>query len=185
MTFPFSNTVISFKTRAFDQAPTQPHPPLATHYTHNLLHRDERTTLHDIIIHIVSYCDDNTRYTAALTLSQLIAQIQLSIDRAGDFSLITKLGRKHTKCSVAIINHPPDESPLPSSAPPGTTIITAHTHVPSKHTPNRYTSQNTTTTPPTTTTAMTPPLDLTTHYRILNSNIIRHTTPISSVSRTH
>ena len=27
----------------------------------------------------------------------------------GDFSLITKLGRKHKKCSVAIINHPYDE----------------------------------------------------------------------------
>ena len=107
---PFSNTVASFKTRAFDQTPTQPYPPLAPNYAHSLHHRDMHNTLHDVIIHIVSYCDDSTRYTAVLTLSHIISQIQFNIDRAGDFSLITKLGRKHTKCSVAIINHPPDES---------------------------------------------------------------------------
>ena len=100
---PFSNTVASFKTRYFDQAPVQPHLPLVPNYAHVLHHRDMRNTLHDVIIHIVSYCDDNTRYTAALMLSQLIPQIQSNIDRTGDFSLITKLGRKHTKCNVAII----------------------------------------------------------------------------------
>ena len=66
--YPFSNTVASFKTRVFANAPPQPHPSLASNYAHTLHHRDIRNTLFDDIIHIVSYFDNNTRYTIALTL---------------------------------------------------------------------------------------------------------------------
>jgi len=70
--------------------------------------QDTRSTAQHLVLIIQSYCDDDTRYTAALLLDQLIRQVQWSLDRAGDFSLIAKLGRKHKKCSVAIINHPQD-----------------------------------------------------------------------------
>lgn len=79
------------------------------HHNHTLHYSDMRNTLLGIIIHIVSFYNDNTCYTTAFTIQQLSPQIQFNIDRAGDFSLITKLGRKHMKFSVAIINHPSDD----------------------------------------------------------------------------
>ena len=75
--------------------------------------QDTRSTAQHLVLIIQSYCDDDTRYTAALLLDQLIRQVQWSLDRAGNFSLITKLGRKHKKCSVVIINHPQD-APVPT-----------------------------------------------------------------------
>ena len=88
-----------------------PHPPLIDNYAHAMHHRDDRNTLSHLTLRILSYCDDNTRYTAATTLDQLQLQVQTSLDRAGDFSLVTKLGRKHKKCNVAIINSDPDDTP--------------------------------------------------------------------------
>ena len=52
-----------------------------------------------------------------------------------NFSLITKLGRKHVKCSVVIVNHPPEYmTPTFDSiawnydhAAPYTYVITTHT----------------------------------------------------------
>ena len=73
---------------------------------------------------------------------------------------------------------------LPSSAPHGAMITTAHTHAPSKHTHKHSSSQNTMMTPPTTTTAMTTPPAHTTQDKTLNSDVIRHMTPISSVYHT-
>ena len=70
----FYTTVTTFKTCAFSHAPTQPSPTntLKINYTHLIHHHDGRSTLQDFIIHIVSYCDDSTRYTVALTLEELI-----------------------------------------------------------------------------------------------------------------
>ena len=110
---PSSNTVASFKSKAFFPSPRLPHLPLVDGYAFKFHSQDQRSLAQHLILIIQSYCDDDTRYTAALLLSQLIQQVQWSLDRAGDFSLITKLGRKHKKCSVAIINHPQD-APVPT-----------------------------------------------------------------------
>ena len=59
-------------------------------------------------IHILSYCDDNSRYTTATTLHEIRQKIQWYIDAGGAFSLVTKLGRKAAKCLVTITNIPPN-----------------------------------------------------------------------------
>ena len=107
---PSSNCVASFKSKAFFPPPQLPHPPLVDGYAFQFHSHDARTLKQYLILIIQSYCDDDTRYTVALLLHQLIIQVQWSLDRAGDFSLITKLGRKHKKCSVGIINHLQDAS---------------------------------------------------------------------------
>ena len=105
---PSSNTVASFNLKAFSPLPRLPHKPLVEGYAFQIHSQDTRSIAQHLILIIQSYCDDDTRYTAALLLGQLIRQVQWYLDRARDFSLITKLGRKHKKCSVAIINHPQD-----------------------------------------------------------------------------
>ena len=65
---PFSNIVIFFKKHAFANTPSQQHPPLAPNYAHTLQYLDTRDTLIDIIVHVVSYCDDNTQCTTVLSL---------------------------------------------------------------------------------------------------------------------
>ena len=110
---PSSNVVASFKSKAFFPPPQLPHKPLVEGYAFQFNSRDARSTAQHLVLTIQSYCDDDTRYTAAIHISHLILQVQWSLDRAGDFSLITKLGRKHKKCSVAILNHPHDE-PTPT-----------------------------------------------------------------------
>ena len=112
-----------------------PHRPLVDGYAFQFHSQDMRAIARHLILIIQSYCDDDTRYTAALLLSHLIAQVQWSLDRAGNFSLIAKLGRKHKKISIAIINHPYDE-PVPffdsltwsyDHAAPYTCLIATHT----------------------------------------------------------
>jgi hypothetical protein len=45
-------------------------------------------------IQALSYCDDNSRYTMASNMTDIINKTQWYIDMGGDFSIITKLGRK-------------------------------------------------------------------------------------------
>lgn len=79
-----------------------------THYT--IATRDTLNTLLDILIHIVSYYYDDISHTSTFSINYVILKIQSNINRVGAFSLIAKLGRKYTKCSVVIINHPLDET---------------------------------------------------------------------------
>ena len=44
-------------------------------------------------------------YTTARDLLQFVLQVQISIDRVGYFSLVTKLGHKYKKFNFAILNH--------------------------------------------------------------------------------
>ena len=108
-----------------------PPPPLVDDYTFQFHSHDTRTLAQHLILIIQSYCDDDTRYTAALLLHQLITQVQWSLDRAGDFSLITKLGRKHKTCSVAIINHPQD-----ALTPSFDSTAWSYDHAPPIHVPS-------------------------------------------------
>lgn len=106
---PTSNEVASFKSKAFFPPPLLLHKLLVAEYTFKFHSHDAHSTVRHPILIIPSYCDDDTRYIAALLPSQRITQVQLILDRAGDFSLITNLGRKHKTFLIAIINHPPDE----------------------------------------------------------------------------
>ena len=108
-----SNVLASFRSKAFFPPPQLPHRQLVDRYAFKFHLHDARSTARHLILIIQSYCDTDTRYTASLLVRQLIIQAQCSLDRAGDFSLITKLGRKHKKFSVAFINHLLDE-PVPS-----------------------------------------------------------------------
>ena len=133
--------VASHKSQAFFPPPTFAHKPLVNGYAYAFHSRDDQYLAQHLILVIQSYCDDDTRYTAALLLHQLIHQTQWSLDRPGDFTLITKLGRKHKKCAVDILNHPPDHEPPTFSstawsydhAAPHTCDITTNTLTTTNH----------------------------------------------------
>ena len=82
---PSSNVVASLKSQAFFPPPTLAHKPLVNGYAFAFHSRDDRCLAQNLILIIQSYCDNDTRYTAALLLHQLIQQAQWSLDRAGDF----------------------------------------------------------------------------------------------------
>ena len=74
--YPSSNIVASFRTRAFIYPTQLPHLPLIDNYAHAFNYRDDRNTLTHLTLRILSYCDDNTRCIATLSLSltQLVLQ---------------------------------------------------------------------------------------------------------------
>ena len=109
---PTSNVVVSFKLNAFFPPLQLSHPLLVDGYIFKFHSYDAQSTARQPILIIQSYCDGDARYTEKLVLRYLIKQVQWSFDRAGDLSLITKLGHKHKKYSVAIINHPPNKPTL-------------------------------------------------------------------------
>lgn len=78
--------------------------PIIYNYAHIFHHHDERNTLSPLTLRILSFYDDNTRYTVARTLAQLVLQIQICLDRVGNLYLVTKLGRKHKTYNVSIAN---------------------------------------------------------------------------------
>ena len=133
--YPYSNVVASFKSKAFVPPPQLPHTPLVDGYAFQFHSQDMRATARHLIMIIQSYCDDDTRYTAALLIYQFITHIQWSLDHVRDFFLIIKLGRKHKKFSVVIIYHPHEEPILSfdstawsyDHAAPYICIITTHT----------------------------------------------------------
>jgi len=52
----------------------------------------------------IGYCDDNTRYTSSHDEQEVIAITKRYIKRAGDLSLVTKIGRKGSKSEVQYYN---------------------------------------------------------------------------------
>ena len=89
---PSSNVVTSLTPQAFFPPTTLAHKPLVNGCAYAFHSRDDRCLAQHLILVIQSYCNDDTPYTTALILHQLIHQAQWSLDRAGYFSLITKLG---------------------------------------------------------------------------------------------
>lgn len=55
-----------------------------------------------------SFCDDNNRYIYSINQWLAIKAAQAYIDITGDFSIVTKLGRKGSKSSVTIFNVKPE-----------------------------------------------------------------------------
>jgi len=52
----------------------------------------------------IGYCDDNTRFTSSMNELEVLEATKLYIQRAGDLSLVTKIGRKGSKSEVHYYN---------------------------------------------------------------------------------
>jgi len=103
---PYANATIALKVDAWNiPCPKHPNhnnqedPYYMQQHPNN--HQQPQATLQ-----ILSYCDDNSRYTQADNIEQLHTKIQWYIDKGGEFSIITKLGRKTEKCTIRLINIP-------------------------------------------------------------------------------
>jgi len=58
----------------------------------------------EIWIHMMGYCDDNTKFISSHDENLLIPLVQNYIQLAGDLSMITKIGRKSSKCEIHFFN---------------------------------------------------------------------------------
>ena len=66
-----------------------PHNP---HHVYQMAVRDPQDTVPATSLFILSYSDDNHRYTAAPNLPTLTTLCQTYVNHAGDLSLVTKMG---------------------------------------------------------------------------------------------
>ena len=103
LSYPSSNAGVSLKTRlAYTQHIfSAPHDWQLCSHVHRC---DDFNKLSQLTLRVLSYCDDDTKYRIARTLVSFNLQVQISLDRDGDFSLVTKLGRKDQKHNVTIFN---------------------------------------------------------------------------------
>ena len=58
----------------------------------------------EIWIHMMGYCDDNTKFLSADDENLLLPLVQRYVQLAGDLSMITKIGRKSSKCEIHFYN---------------------------------------------------------------------------------
>ena len=63
-----------------------------------------------ITVDRIGYCDDNTRYTSSYNENDVISATEKYIQRAGDLSMVTKIGRKGSKSEVHYFNLSADTS---------------------------------------------------------------------------
>ena len=77
---------------------------MINNYTHDFHHHNFCNILLQLTLRALSYYDDNTQFIVVHTPAQLILQVQISLDRTGDFSLVTKIDRKHIKYNVVLVN---------------------------------------------------------------------------------
>jgi len=57
-----------------------------------------------ILLYMIGYCDDNTKFITAANENNLVLLVQYYIQLAGDLSMTTKIGRKSSKCDVQFFN---------------------------------------------------------------------------------
>ena len=57
-----------------------------------------------ILVDRIGYCDDNTRYTSSYDENAVLDATRKYIQRAGDLSLVTKIGRKGSKSEIHYFN---------------------------------------------------------------------------------
>ena len=57
-----------------------------------------------ILLFMIGYCDDNTKFITAANENNLPFLVQYYIQLAGDLSMTTKIGRKSSKCDVQFFN---------------------------------------------------------------------------------
>ena len=58
----------------------------------------------EVLVDRIGYCDDNTRYTSSLNEQDVLVATRKFIQRAGDLSLVTKIGRKGSKSEIHYFN---------------------------------------------------------------------------------
>ena len=58
----------------------------------------------EVWIYMMGFCDDNTKFLSAKNEELLIPLVQHYIQVAGDLSMITKIGRKSSKCEIQFFN---------------------------------------------------------------------------------
>jgi len=69
-------------------------------YTFHISDRKDGT----LVIKMMGYCDDNSRFLSLLNEEDLIRLTQRFIKLTGDLSMATKIGRKGSKCEVHLYN---------------------------------------------------------------------------------
>lgn len=121
----FLNAIVLLKTRVFVYPTHLPHTPHDWQLCLRIYHRDERNTLYQLTLRNLFYSDNNTRYIAEHTLSQLVLQVQISLNRAGESST-----------RIPLTRHP--HSPALHGAMTTKSLI----HTKSKHTYNHLTNTN-------------------------------------------
>ena len=102
-------------------APPTPHaPPMPTETQPEIPgHTPSATSPHSIDQSIIaalikhSYCDDSSRYIAALDIPTLVTHISYILNLSGAMSIVTKLSINATKSCIRLFNPPPGEE-LPS-----------------------------------------------------------------------
>jgi len=57
-----------------------------------------------LIICMIGYCDDNSKFLSAKNEDDLIELVNFYIQLAGDLSMVTKIGRKSSKCDIQFFN---------------------------------------------------------------------------------
>ena len=137
---PFPNAVVSLNTRTSIHPTHISHPQMIDNCDHAFHQRDDRNILSQLILRILSYCYDNIWYTATHTLANLILQIQTSLDRAGDFSLVTKLSRTHKNVTSLSSTRTPTIHHPHSLAQLGAKIMKSHILAKWKYISNPFTS---------------------------------------------
>lgn len=58
----------------------------------------------EVWIYMMGYCDDNTKFISTRNEDLLIALAHHYVQLAGDLSMITKIGRKSSKCEIQFYN---------------------------------------------------------------------------------
>jgi len=69
-------------------------------YDFNICDKDDEY----VYIYMMGYCDDNTKYITANNEKDLIELVKYYVQLAGDLSMVTKIGRKSSKCDVQFYN---------------------------------------------------------------------------------
>jgi len=57
-----------------------------------------------LLLRMLGYCDDNTKFITAQDENDLIFLVKYYIQLAGDLSMVTKIGRKSSKCDIQFFN---------------------------------------------------------------------------------
>jgi len=58
----------------------------------------------EVWIYMMGYCDDNTKFLQASNENDLLPLVSAYVQLAGDLSMVTKIGRKSSKCEIQFFN---------------------------------------------------------------------------------
>jgi len=58
----------------------------------------------EVWVYMMGYCDDNTKFLQAADENDLLPLVQRYVQLSGDLSMVTKIGRKSSKCEIQFYN---------------------------------------------------------------------------------